>query len=837
MDGRVGNAIPRCAPLGLATAPERVVVTMPTAPVARIPARVSMLPAVVPLVAGALLAVVLHQWEFVAFTAMSPLMVLGQAVADRRATRRHNQAAQRDHITECEEASRRLSIALADEAVRRHDAAPDLGRLCAAAAVDGPTLWRRAAAATDVLRLRLGLADQPSDIEVQGGPAATARAVPLVASLPGVRVLGIRGEPSACRGLARSLVLQAAALHDPVDVGIVVLAPGGAAGWGWVRWLPHVLPADASCVATVGFDAAQISQRLASLGVTPPAQRTTLVVVDGADPVVLDALPDSVVVVWIASDGALPPPRCGAVATLSDGESPRLDYATASTTLGGAVPDLLTIDVATSTARDLARRTSRRVTGRQLPATVRWGELAAAPDRSSRSENGPSTEITLGIGTDGPVRLDLSRDGPHLLIAGTTGAGKSELLLTIVAELASSHRPDQLSLLLLDHKGGATLGPCARLPHAVGIVTDLDPLATRRTLLSIGAELRRREQLLAAAGVPDFAGYQRSGTSAAMPRLVIVVDEFAALVGDEPTGVAELVAIAQRGRSLGLHLILATQRPEGLVSADIRANTRIRICLGVTREQDSRDVIESPAAAFISRRSPGRAYLRCGPGELQLFQAARVTAPPRPAEAVTVTPLPDIALGDPVPLPPRPAAGGRTELDELIDAAITATRTRQGDPAPRPWLPPLPHKLELSTLPADQGGVAWGLSDQPREGRQPPLLIDVGQAATTLIIGAAGSGRSTAAVSMAVAMTAAESPEGLHIWGIDGSTGLVGRLINPGPDPMGWLVTIAIGIGAMLIVGLLIGGVLGFILAVIVAAVLVTLVQRVLPGSDRRVTT
>ena len=218
------------------------------------------------------------------------------------------------------------------------------------------------------------------------------------------------------------------------------------------------------------------------------------------------------------------------------------------------------------------------------------------------------TRVPLGVGTDGePFVVDLAADGPHVLVAGTTGAGKSELLQTLVAGLAVGNRPDEMSFVLIDYKGGAAFRDCAELPHTVGMVTDLDGHLTERALRSLGAELRRREALLAGAGCTDLDEYiaLASPTGDALARLVLVVDEFATLAEELPDFVGGLVAIAQRGRSLGVHLVLATQRPGGVVSADIRANTSLRIALRVTDASESTDVVDVRDAADIAPRPAG----------------------------------------------------------------------------------------------------------------------------------------------------------------------------------------------------------------------------------------
>ena len=253
---------------------------------------------------------------------------------------------------------------------------------------------------------------------------------------------------------------------------------------------------------------------------------------------------------------------------------------------------------------------------------------------------GRSTFAIVGESYDGPFGIDLRKDGPHALIAGTTGSGKSELLQTIVASLAIANRPDEMTFVLVDYKGGSAFADCVQLPHTVGMVTDLDPHQVERALASLSAELTRREHTLAAAGAKDIEDYQLlvdKRQARPLPRLVIVIDEFASMVRDLPDFVTGLVNIAQRGRSLGIHLILATQRPSGVVSADIRANTNLRIALRVTDAAESADVIGAPDAASISKTTPGRAYVRLGHGSLVPFQTGRVGGRRPGAEAAIIT--------------------------------------------------------------------------------------------------------------------------------------------------------------------------------------------------------
>jgi S-DNA-T family DNA segregation ATPase FtsK/SpoIIIE len=768
------------------------------------PTRIPILAALAPLVAGVVLSVVLHQWQFLAFTALSPVMILGQAASDRLTARRTSRLAKREHSAATAAATLRLDAALADERLRRRRDAPDLAELTRAVANRTRLLWQRSATDPDAVVLRLGLGTLPSEVHVVAGPGdSVVDDVPVCAAMPQIGVLGVCGPRELRVGLARSLLIQAAVLHSPAQLRIVVLASGRASEWAWVRWLPHAAPTAAEpCAALVGFDDEQVATRLNELRAPPGRdgdRARTLVLVDAtatthesaAIAALIESATSGTSFIWCAATERELPGACRAVAQLSAASRVRLEL-TRDGQFDPIVvrPDLLAADVALAAARALAPlRDSAASASTSVPSAVRW-EHVAEVDLSSHDaaihsltqhwSRGASTAVPLGVSSDGVLSIDLCRDGPHALIAGTTGSGKSELLLTLVAGLAVRNRPDELALLLIDHKGGAAFGPCARLPHTVGVVTDLDSESTRRALQSLAAEIRRREALFASAAAADLESYQRArrrGSQDLEPlaRLVIVVDEFATLAEEQPEFVGALVGIAQRGRSLGVHLVLATQRPEGVVSADIRANTRLRICLGVARENESRDVIDSPAAATISRTTPGRAYLRVGPGELREFQTARIGGPRAEPHDLVLTYCPAPVAG----APPSPATGEITEdagtdLDILIGAALELGTTLACVPPPPPWLPPLPELVELTGLPdqSDPGVASWGLLDLPAAGQQRCLELDLRTGATTLIAGAARSGRTTTVRAIALSAACRRSPDELVLWAIDSGAGL-----------------------------------------------------------------
>jgi S-DNA-T family DNA segregation ATPase FtsK/SpoIIIE len=771
---------------------------LPPAPAAPTPTRLPVLAAVAPLVVGVLLAVVLQQWQLLAFTVLSPVMIAGQAASDRLASRRTHRAALAEHARDLAAMRHAIDTARAEEQVRRRAAAPDLATLVGAAVERTGELWQRGRDDPDALVLRLGRGEPASEVTVVGEPAGHAMDVPVCVPLRDVGVLGIAGPVPAASAVARSMILQAVMLHGPGHCRLIVIAPGRVEEWAWVRWLPHALPsAGESCTVLIAADEQQARARLSELAAVDPdaGSPPTLLFVDataapGARPLddALEAVAGRCHTIWLAADPSRLPAGCRAVVTVDErnGNGPLLSLAGCGQAVDGIRPDLLTRQVAEVAARALAPlRDAEGVVASAMPTTVSWSDVAgldltdldSAVSGLTRSWlAGPSTAVPLGRAADGDVTVDLAVDGPHALVAGTTGSGKSELLQSLVAGLAATNRPEDLALLLVDFKGGAAFGSCRRFPHTVGVVTDLDTASTGRALTSLDAELRRRERVLADVGVADLAGYAAAaervdGAAPRPPRLVIVVDEFATLVEELPDFVGGLVGIAQRGRSLGVHLVLATQRPEGVVSADIRANTRLRICLAVARDSDSRDVIDGSQAATIGRDTPGRAYLRAGPGELTLMQTARVSGG-RTSRRPRVTLSPAPQLGNP-PARAAPDQLDGSDLDRLADAAI-ATAERLGcTPPAAPWLPPLPDRLPISSLPAGAPGhSAWGLVDLPEQQRQLPLVLDHGTGGTLLITGTARSGRTTALRSLVVALAAALSPEQLHVWAVDGGGGL-----------------------------------------------------------------
>jgi S-DNA-T family DNA segregation ATPase FtsK/SpoIIIE len=287
--------------------------------------------------------------------------------------------------------------------------------------------------------------------------------------------------------------------------------------------------------------------------------------------------------------------------------------------------------------------------------------------------------IPVGVGAQGPFAIDLVADGPHMLVAGTTGAGKSELLQSLIVATATTYSAHDVNFMLIDYKGGAGLGRCHRLPHSCGMVTDLDPGETSRALAGLRAELKRRELRFREVGVGDITEFNRTVSRVdRIARIVVVVDEFRALSEEHPEFLTKLIRLAAQGRSLGIHLILATQRPAGAVGPELRANINLRISLRVADEQDSLDVLGVKDGAYLPVEVPGRFLARTGgarPTQAQAFYLD--AAPPLPQHLVT---LPG-ARG-----PDTPTA----DVPDVIGALVSAHDARFGIRATRFWSPGLP---------------------------------------------------------------------------------------------------------------------------------------------------
>lgn len=792
LDGSTGGRqrIRPVARLGVPAPQVEVAFPRPPSPPAR--RRLAWAAVALPAVGGMLMAWLLTAPMFLFFAVLSPVVALGTWLSERWTGRRTGRREAAAHAAEVAAAWGRVESAVRAHVRAVEAAHPDLAALGAAARRRSRPLWARTREDPDALVVRLGSGPGATGVTrvlpEDGRVRVDAAHLPATVDLRAGGGLSVAGPRGRALGVVRAVVTQLAVLHAPGEVDLALLVDRERlADWSWARWLPH-LPVGAvhvgaqrdeeALLRSIGGLVAHRRATGSSAGRSTTAAGPLVVVVDRPLPPRVSALlrgarDADVLVVTTAPSAEEQPVAVDALLRLTGetGDAGVLSRKDAPDQ-AGLVVDRLPGSTAAEVARELAAlvpATSpvalpREVRMLDLPLPgIQPGADGRAVGRWPRGRD--RLVAALGMTAEGPVLVDLCREGPHALVAGTTGSGKSELLQTLIAGLALNHPPDRCAFLLVDYKGGAAFAEAAALPHTVGLVTDLDGQSTARALRSLSAELSRRETILAEHQVADIAALP---DTVDVGRLVIVVDEFATLAEELPAFVPGLVAIAQRGRSLGVHLVLATQRPSGVVSPEIRANCTLRISLRTTDEADSRDVLGTPMAAHLPVDRPGRAYLRTGSAEPLSFQVARVAvrADRHAADEPTVRRWAWPVVGTPAE-PGRP--DGDTDLARIVDAA----RTHAAGPGTRlphrPWTPPLPDVVEAAALDDRRSGdppggrLRLGLLDRPDRQSQEPLEMDLAAGGTWLAVGGPRSGRTTFLRAVLAEAAHHLASDGLHV--------------------------------------------------------------------------
>ncbi|MEU4426119.1 FtsK/SpoIIIE domain-containing protein [Actinoplanes sp. NPDC024001] len=772
-----------------------------------------------PLVLAVLMVAITRDLRFALFALLSPLIGVGTYLESRRRSRKEAAADQQRYERELSELDARIAAAGEIERARLRHVLADPAEALRRAELPSTRLWERRTHHDDFLLLHAGIADRPwrppVRSEVGRLPAAVADrldaarlpAAPVEINLAGGGVTGIVGDRTAALAVARSLLCQAAVHHGPADLTIGVFVDDGREPeWDWCKWLPHTrLGDDSGRMLSHRRDSSDALLRQLAAGA---ADGTALVVLDsdvlteGVHSPARDLLnaartpprgafgaadkPVPVAAIVLAATADRLPAACDTVVDIvgTDG-----DATVRRPAEGGEVTGVLLAGLAVDEARACARNLARfddpelRRTGAGLPDGVRLLPMlgltridAAAIRQRWHRADPVALAAPLGVTDRGVFTLDLIRDGPHGLVGGTTGSGKSELLRSLVAALAANTDPSRLTFVLMDYKGGAAFDECARLPHTVGLVTDLDEQLGERALRALEAELRHRERRLREVRADNLIEYVRGGAAERdpLPRLVVVIDEFATMAKELPDFLTALVGIAQRGRTLGVHLILATQRPSGAVNDNIRTNTNLRVALRVQDAADSVDVIGVREAAEVSRLLPGRAYVRLGPGEVVPIQTALVTTVSGGGDDAPVAVTPFVFGPGAAPAEKKPApVSARTDLARLVDAIIDAAADL---PAPRrPWPEPLGGEVDLAGLPPDAARATVALADDPDRQEQYPIGWEPAEG-NLLLFGITGSGTTTTLLALALSLAVARAPEQLEVYAVDYGTGDLGVL-------------------------------------------------------------
>lgn len=650
-----------------------------------------LLAVLAPLVGAAVLFAIVRSPYMLAFAALSPVIALASSVDARISARRRRRADARTHAAAVTGFLHDVAAAHDRERRERNERHPTAASLMTDP-VHRPRRWAEGFERFAPVRIATGGAG--STLAVAGSAAsagdrellAEARTIdhaPIVVDpASGIGLIGVR---PVARAALRGLVVQLAHAHPPGVLAIT--APPGEA-YDWLDDYPHgAQPQHERLMLRIHDDAADGDDEAAVPGGgTASVSWRTQLSPSAAVPAVLA----------VAERVDDLPTGCRLVAMVeADG---RLVVLAPTEAAGEFRAELVTAQAATAFGRELATSARSRGAdlGRPLPAAVGFADLPspdAVPDAS-----GAGLRAVVGKATSGPLELDLVTSGPHAIVTGTTGSGKSELLITWVLAMASRTAPERVNFLLVDFKGGTAFQRLAALPHTVGVVTDLAHGEAARALKSLRAELRRREAELARQGSSDIVE-----TDGRLPRLVIVVDEAAAMLTTFPE-LGELFAdLAARGRALGVHLILGTQRATGVLGDALIANCGLRVSLRLASHSDSTSLLGTDAAARLPHGTPGRLVV-ARDGELMLAQAA-------------------------------------TAHSADVDAVVQAHRSAV--PQRAPWLPALPHRIPLTAFGTPpEGSVVIGARDDPDRQTQEGIVYRPAKA-HLLVLGVRGSGKST----------------------------------------------------------------------------------------------
>ncbi|TDC80712.1 type VII secretion protein EccCa [Micromonospora sp. KC606] len=771
-------------------------------------------------------------------------------------------AARREYLRHLTALRRRVRQAAGQQRTGLYYRHPDPGRLWST--VDSHRVWERRPADPDFAVVRVAVGPQTlatplvppvtralEELEPMTAGAlrrfldayAVVPDLPVALSLRSFARVYVRGEPApgsgphtgspAAQALARAVLTHLAVFHAPDELLIAVCAgPERRALWEWVKWLPHAHhPGRTDAlgpVRLVSSSAAELEglldEVLANRSRFNPAGPATdgphvVVLLDGGDPTgATDLTGDGGIDAVTVIDLDTPPPRLlDRYALLLELRGGRLHSWSAEGHAEVGTADRLEPADAEAVARRLAPL--------RLASTVRAGEAAPGaelglpellgigdPERFTAEQGWTPRaprdrlRVPIGVGVDGgAIDLDLKESaqdgmGPHGLLIGATGSGKSELLRTLVLGLAATHSSEQLNFVLVDFKGGATFASFDRLPHTAAVITNLAdalPLVDRM-VDAINGELMRRQELLRRAGnfasLRDYERARAAGTPLApLPSLLLVCDEFSELLSAKPDFIDLFVQIGRLGRSLGVHLLLASQRLEEGRLRGLDTHLSYRIGLRTFSALESRTVLGVPDAHELPR-SPGHGYLRAGTDPLVRFRAAYVSGPVRRrggAAGVGACGTPRLLTFSthlvPVPEPAAPAAppAVEEETESLLDALV-ARLAGQGPPAHQVWLPPLGLSPTLDELLGPAGvdpqrgltvanpelhgalQVPVALVDKPFEQRRDLLWLALdGAAGHVAVVGMPQSGKSHALRTLIGALALTHTPAEAQVYCLD----------------------------------------------------------------------
>jgi S-DNA-T family DNA segregation ATPase FtsK/SpoIIIE len=693
--------------------------------------------------------------------------------------------------------------------------------------VGGCRMWERRVADSDFCHVRIGTGKQQLATRLVSPPTGTMQRLdpvtvnalrrfvqthstvpetPIIVDLGDVEAVVVGGDPTHARALLRAMICQLAVLHSPGLVSIAAaVSDRNRAHWDWLKWLPHNQHPHADD----------------SLGPARMVYRSL-----GAADMALAGL---------ASDGALP--RLLVIVDNDDGGDVGVTLLKNDTRHGGSAaarvlrlqvsdnalrghddasarPDQLSYASALACAQRLAgyRAGGPDAFGAAAGNALGWqdlvgiGDLALYTPADRWISRSPHDRLRVPIGTtaaDVPLELDIKEAaekgmGPHGLCIGATGSGKSEFLRTVALGMMARHSPEELNLALIDFKGGATFAGLEPAPHVAAVITNLsDKVAlVARMRDALTGEMNRRQEALRLAGNLDgIAAYDRVRRAGAqfapLPVLFIIVDEFSELLSQHPDFADVFVAIGRLGRSLGMHLLLASQRLEEGRLRGLESHLSYRVCLKTLSANESRLVLGT-SDAYELPSAPGAAYLRVGTDALIRFQTAYVSGPCN-ANINSRSEPPDLPGADKNPTLVRLFTAGlagpvmRADgvgLDVIDQRTVLQTVVERlsgyGPRAHEVWLPPLGAAPALATMLRESMPaltVSIGLVDRPFEQRRTPLIIDMsGAAGNVAVVGAPQSGKSTALRTLITALAVTHDPRSVQFYCLDFGGGVLASL-------------------------------------------------------------
>ncbi|WP_156687309.1 type VII secretion protein EccCa [Mycobacterium sp. Marseille-P9652] len=726
---------------------------------------------------------------FLAFPAVTVASMVGALVAGRRGRPGGVDGDRAEYLDYLDRLRLTVTEATAAQSDSLYHRDPDPDTLWAL--TGGPRMWERRATEPDFCRARVGVGPRPlfprlvapADLPADPVTVAAVRRFldahstivgPVTMDLRGAAVVTVEGGAAEVRALLCAVICQLAVLHPPDQVLIAgAIAGRNRAEWDWLKWLPHNQhPVDSDAAGPARMVYPSLAEARAALTGVGPAHVVLLADLDDRTERVCGAT-----ILEVRASGApLTITRDGELVEVPD-------------------PDLLDVPSALACARRLAGHRARAAAGDlRWPTLVGLGDLSLFDPPALWAAG--RLRVPIGTTADGAtVELDIREPadggmGPHGLCIGATGSGKSELLRAIALGMITRHSPEALNLLLVDFKGGATFLDFARAPHVAAVITNLAdeaPLVARMRD-ALAGEIERRQELLRRARHGSAAAYQRARRAgnglAALPTLLIIVDEFSEMLSRHPDFADTFVAIGRLGRSLGMHLLLASQRLDEGRLRGLEAHLSYRMCLKTLSAADSRTVLGT-LDAYELPNAPGAGFLRLGGRELIRFQAAFVSGP-MPADP----PPSDCAdPADPVARPfstlpcgtvTRAREADRRSDRSLADAVLDRL-SGHGPPAHRVWLPPLGPSPALRELldGATLGGltVPIGVVDRPRQQRRTPLLVELsGAAGNVAVVGAPRSGKSTVLLTLITALAATHDAGRVQFYCLDFGGGVLRSL-------------------------------------------------------------